>query len=134
MVKYTKDIYGGVCLNYNDKLRLLLNVLEDKMCEDIVILDISQTTIFGDFFVIATVESKNQMRAVVDQLIDSLKSLNEEVLYFDKNHELDWNIVDTGDIIFHIFTKKGREYYDLESLWYDLPRIDKSKIFQNQEV
>jgi ribosome-associated protein len=129
-----KNLNGGVFLKENHNLVNLLNVLEDKMCENTVILDIESTTIFGDYFVITTVKSKNQMRAVVDELVDYLKSVGEEVLYFDKDHELDWNVVDTGDIIFHIFTEKGREYYDLESLWYDLPRIDKNTILNKQEV
>lgn len=121
-------------MNIENKLALSLKILDDKMCSNLKVIDIKDTTIFGDFFVIATVNSPNQMRATVEALIDFLKKNDEEILYFDKNHDLDWNIVDCGDIIFHIFTKKGREYYDLENLWYDLPRVDVNNILQNQEV
>jgi ribosome-associated protein len=125
---------GGGFLTVENKLALTLKILDDKMCSNLTVIDIKNTTIFGDFFVIGTVDSSNQMRAVIDALTAFLKDNEEEVLYFDKNHDLDWNLVDCGDIIFHIFTKKGREYYDLENLWYDLPRLEVNSILQNQEV
>ncbi len=114
------------------KLSDVIKVLDDKLCEKITVLDIRKTTIFGDYFVIATVMSKNQMKAVVDELVDTIKNSGDEVLYYDKNPDLDWNIVDSGDFIIHLFTPKGREFYNLESLWYDLPRLNVDNILQNQ--
>ncbi|MDD5435662.1 MAG: ribosome silencing factor [Nitrospira sp.] len=98
--------------------------LEDKKALDILLLDVSEITTIADFFIIATGESKRQIKACsdyVDEVLSS-KGVNEHNLEGISN--LEWVLMDYGDIIIHIFDKEARLHYGLERLWGDAPMID----------
>ncbi len=98
-------------------------LLKDEDCH-LTILKMSQMSYMTDYFVIVSADSTVQMKAMRDRVLEVLKLAHHPIVFFDKNTDHDWMIVDAEEIVVHIFTKKARGFYDLESLWSDAEKID----------
>lgn len=108
----------------SSKLRKIVDVLLDKKCEDIVIVDLRRFNHICDFFVICNSFSHTQTEAVIYDL--KKLSKNEKkmgIKHVDFNPTSLWNVVDFGDVIVHIFDKERRKFYDLEGLWIDAKKL-----------
>ncbi|MDO4593886.1 MAG: ribosome silencing factor [Tissierellia bacterium] len=100
-----------------EKLEIIKKVLEDRKAEDIKIIDLKDRSSVADYFVIATASSVNHNRALADHIEENLAKENYKVLNVEGLREGNWVLMDISEIIVHIFTKKDRDYYDLEDLW-----------------
>ena len=72
---------------------------------------------FADCLIIATGTSTRQVMALADNLVKELKKIGYLAKIEGKNSSGNWMVVDTGDIIIHLFTPDEREYYAIEQLW-----------------
>jgi len=95
----------------------------EKKAEDLVVLDVSGISSFTDYFIIMSGRSTRHVQGLanaVDSALGSkrIKSANTEGL----NEGL-WVLIDYNDVVVHIFYKELREFYDLEGLWHDAPRV-----------
>ena len=100
-------------------------ILDDKKLEDIKVLDLEDITSLSDFFILATASSSPQMKAGADAVYKEFKE--EGILPYsgnDNTPESLWHLSDYGFLVIHIFTKEGREYYDLDKLWLDAKEIE----------
>lgn len=99
--------------------------MEEKKCEDIVILNLEKVNSYLSIFIIASVNSATQARAVSREIEKSLKEFKLGMGSQDKSSSLDsgWILLDYGEIIVHIMTKDARGYYDLEKLWGDAKKV-----------
>lgn len=100
-------------------------ILDNKKLEDIKILDLEDITSLSDFFILATASSSPQMKAGSDAVYKELKK--EGILPYSENDntpESLWHLSDYGFLVIHIFTKEGREYYDLDKLWLEAKEIE----------
>jgi len=111
-----------------DILRRVVDLIDQKEGENTVIVDMRSTPILTDYFVITTANSTPHMVALRDTIIEELKKLNHEILYYDKEKDHEWMIIDAGEIVFHIFTRKAREFYDLEGLWKNFEDLKDKEI------
>ncbi len=84
---------------------------------DIALIDISKSSSFTDFFVLATAESPLQFSALVRELEKSLKEHGADRRHHEGSKDVGWALIDFGDIVVHVFTPELREYYRLEELW-----------------
>ncbi len=100
-----------------NELKTLLKIMKDKEALDLVILDMRKTPLPTDYFVIATANSQIHMGALRDAIVEFFESNGHALIYFDKGTDYDWLLIDAGDIVVHVFTQRGREFYDLEGLW-----------------
>ncbi len=99
-------------------------VADNKKAENIVILDVSEVSSITDYFVIATGTSKPHLRAIIDEIKDSLqKDDNLKPRATDGSLQTAWIVLDYFDVIVHVMSAEVREHYDLEGLWGDVPRI-----------
>ncbi|MDN5342445.1 ribosome silencing factor [Oceanotoga sp. DSM 15011] len=92
-------------------------IMEKYDAEDIKIFDMEKSSLLVDYFVIVTGNSDTHMNALRDYVVKYLKENEIKLTYHDKTRGSDWLVVDTGNIIVHIFSRDGREFYDLDSLW-----------------
>ncbi len=111
--------------------RAIVDALEEKKAENILLLDLRPTGLQGqraehgdytitDYFVIATGNSDRQIRALADYLHEALKILHEKApSSVEGDAASGWVLVDYGDIIVHIMSEEQRAYYDLEGLYRD---------------
>lgn len=98
--------------------------LEDKKALDILVFDVSAITTIADYFIIATGEAKRQIKACSDHIDEVLASKGANAHHLEGISNLEWVLMDYGDVIIHIFDRDSREYYGLERLWGDAPEID----------
>lgn len=97
---------------------------DDKKAEEIVILDMREISPITDFMVVCSASSLPQLRAVRDEIEDKFREDHKlRPLAGDRNLESGWLIQHYGDVIVHIFLPEKREYYALEELFNDAPRV-----------
>lgn len=96
---------------------MAVDVLSDRQALDIVLLDISRTATFTDYFVIATAQSPLHFSALIEHLERELAAHAAHMRHAEGTADSGWALLDFVDVIVHIFTPEKREYYRLEELW-----------------
>ncbi len=95
----------------------------DKKAENIKILDLSKISGFTDYFVICSAMSDRQVKAIADGVERSMRKAGYRAITNEGHSDGRWVLIDFGDTVIHIFLDALRDYYDLESLWAEAPRI-----------
>jgi len=104
-------------------LQLALASLEDSKAEDIVTIDIAGKSALGDYMIVVTGRSSRHVMAIADHLISDLKDEGLGNARVEGLEAGDWVLIDTGDIIVHVFRPEIREFYNIERLWA-VPEIE----------
>ena len=102
--------------------------LDDKLAQNIEVIDVSEITDLGDYFVIATGNSSTQVRALADAAEEKAKEEGFTLHHREGYSGESWILLDFGDVIVHIFDRETREFYGLEHLWEDGKKIDITNI------
>ena len=105
------------------EVRLSVKAGQAKKGEDILVLDLRELTSFTDFFVIVTGNSSRQNAAIVESIEQDLKKQKTRPLGIEGKELAEWILMDYGDFVVHVFSRRAREYYSLEKLWGDAPRV-----------
>lgn len=113
-----------------EKAKKIASILDDKKAVDIAVVDIGKLTTLGDYFVIASGTSNTQVKALVDEVDKQFGSMGVEPLRIEGYQTSMWILMDYGDVIVHVFYQETREFYGLERLWGDAPRVDISDIIR----
>jgi ribosome-associated protein len=103
---------------------LCAQVAEDHKGKDILVLDLRGLTPIFDFFVIATGQSRRHIHTLAEETDAAMRAEGQERLSIQGYQASRWIVQDYGDVIVHVFDPDAREYYALEELWADAPRID----------
>lgn len=104
--------------------RYVVDVVEDRKAEDIVLLDLRPDTVIADFFVIANGTSERQLRALSDYVREDVKeNLREIPFSTEGTPESGWILMDYGSVVVHLFGSEQREYYDIEGLWSQVANV-----------
>nr|WP_245409926.1 ribosome silencing factor [Pararhizobium haloflavum] len=98
-------------------LHLILECLEDSKAEDIVTIDIAGKSALGDHMVVVSGRSNRHVSAICDQLIRQIKDAGLGTARVEGLATGDWVLIDTGDVIVHVFRPEIREFYNLEKMW-----------------
>ena len=100
-----------------DLLKVVIDSLEDDKAEDIVTIDLRGRSEMGDFMVIASGRSTRQVAAIAEKLADRLKQEHGILSKMEGKEAADWVLIDTGDVIVHVFRPEVRDFYQLEKMW-----------------
>jgi ribosome-associated protein len=95
----------------------ILSSLDDDKAEEVVQIDLRGKSAIGDFMVIASGRSTRQVAAMAEKLTDRLKQEYGIISKVEGKDTGDWVLIDTGDVIVHIFRPEVREFYQLEKMW-----------------
>lgn len=95
----------------------MVNFLEEKKGEDIILLDIRELADFAEFFVICSGTSDRMLQALVDDLTERVWKGDRLRGRLEGQPQDGWVLVDFGDIVVHLFSPDRRNYYRLEDLW-----------------
>ena len=95
----------------------------DKKAENLKILELTEISGFTDYFVICSGVSDRQVKAIADSVGGAMDSAGHDLLSAEGYGDGRWVLMDFGDIVVHVFLDALREYYDLENLWADAPRV-----------
>ena len=112
-------------MNSLEQARRIAAIAQDKLAEDVVILDMRPVCVFTDFFVVASGRNQRQTKAIFDEIHERLKH-DHRLLprATDGEREADWIVADYLDVVVHVFTPETRAYYRLEDLWGDVPNVE----------
>ena len=97
--------------------RAIVEVLEERKGEDILLLDIRDQAVFADFFVICSGTSERMLKALLDAVDEKITALFKRHARLEGHPQGGWVLADYGDVIVHIFSPDRRNYYRLEELW-----------------
>jgi len=103
-------------------LETVLASLDEDKAEDIVQIDLRGKTEIGDHMVICTGRSTRQVSAISEKLAQRIKDEYGHAVRIEGKESGDWVLIDTGDVIVHVFRPEVREFYQLEKMW--LPQAD----------
>lgn len=98
--------------------REVIKSLSDKHAEKIVALNLGESTTLADTFVLATANSDVHMNTLMETAKDALEELNLPVRVEGANSSR-WRLIDAGNLVVHIFSRQGRDYYGIERIWGD---------------
>jgi ribosome-associated protein len=99
------------------QLAAILKSLDDDKAEDIVQIDLRGKSAMGDYMVICSGRSSRQVSAIAEKLVDRLKQEHGVPSRIEGKETGDWVLIDTGDVIVHVFRPEVREFYQLEKMW-----------------
>ena len=88
-----------------------------------VLIDVSSLASYTDFIGIVSGRSDRQVDAIADGILAAMKGRGRSLLGQEGTGSGRWTLLDFGDVVFHVFYHPVREFYDLESLWIDAPRV-----------
>ncbi|MEP2531947.1 ribosome silencing factor [Shimia sp.] len=98
-------------------LARILSSLEEDKAEEIVQIDLRGKSAIGDYMVVCSGRSTRQVAALSEKLVQRLKSEFGRACKIEGKDTGDWVLIDTGDVIVHVFRPEVREFYQLEKMW-----------------
>jgi ribosome-associated protein len=115
---------GTLTLSSLDRAVLSARVASDNKGRDIVVLDMRSLTPLYDYFVIATGTSRWLAHTITEEVDAALREVGDQRLSVEGYESSSWIVQDYGDLMVHVFSPQAREYYGIEELWGDAPRVD----------
>lgn len=96
-----------------------MEILENKLGEDIILLDIKDIANFTDYFVIANGTSDRMLDSLSSSVLRGIKTKYQKNTQSEGIARSGWIVLDYGDVVVHLFSPDQRDYYRLEELWSD---------------
>jgi len=110
--------------DYLELARLAAHLAEDKKGSDIVILNVKRLTVVANYFLIVTVESWAQMKAVLDAIEESVREQEGvKPLRREGTKHGTWSVLDYGGLVVHVMMPEARTLYALERVWGEAKKI-----------
>ncbi len=106
-------------LSSKEMAQKAIKILDEKKAENIRVIDISNVSILGDYFIIAEGGNRNHLQALADYVEKELADSKVYPKQIEGYESANWVLMDYADIIIHIFDHENRLFYDLERIWRD---------------
>jgi ribosome-associated protein len=97
---------------------------DDKKATDLEILEVADVLAVVDLFLLVTTGSDRQLKAVAEAIEERARDEGRKPLRREGKPDSGWVLLDFGDVVCHLFSGEQRDFYSLERLWADAPRID----------
>ena len=94
-----------------------------KQAVDVTILDVHGLIVITDYFVICSGQTDRQIKTLVEEVEKAVRDIGEKPIRREGDTDSGWVLLDYIDVVVHVFAQQEREYYDLERLWRDAPRL-----------
>jgi len=110
-----------------------LNEIFARKAERVTAIDVRKLTSYTDIIIVITAASSRQVSSIAENIYINMKKVGNMPLGIEGIQEGTWALLDFGDVIIHIFNMETREFYDIEGLWSDAPRVDLSEFERHQD-
>jgi ribosome-associated protein len=107
-------------------LSMILSRLDDMKAEETVTIDLRGKSAFTDYMVVTTGRVNRHVGAIAENVAKGLKENGITSPHVEGMPNCDWVLIDSGDVIVHIFRPEVREFYNLERLWTQGPTVAKA--------
>lgn len=115
-------------VNSYEAVKVAYKALDDKMGIDISVIEIGDVSSLADYFIIASANNPNQLKAMADEVEEKLFKVGYKLSHSEGFQTKSWILLDFGDIVVHLFNKEDREFYNIERIWSD------AKFLSNEEL
>ncbi len=102
-------------------LKLILSRLDDMKAEETVTIDLRGKSAFSDYMVVTTGRVNRHVGAIAENVAKGLKETGIKAIHVEGLTNCDWVLINSGDVIVHVFRPEVREFYNLERLWTHNP-------------
>ncbi len=109
-------------MNSLELVKFAARLLDNKKAKDVAAIEVKGVTALADYFLVASGSSTTQVKALAEELEDKLSAQGMEPARVESTAV--WVLLDYHDVIVHIFTEETRDFYCLERLYADAPRLD----------
>ncbi len=99
----------------------VLHSLEFDKAEDLLVVDLADKSTLADQMIIASGRSARHVSALADHVVRSIREIGGKRTRVEGLPNADWVVIDTGDLIVHLFRPEVREFYNLERIWGSSP-------------
>ena len=106
-----------------EKARLCLEIIRERKAIDPILMEVGRLTSFTDYFLVASGASSRQVQAISQHMARRMREEGFKPIGIEGEQEGHWVLMDYGDVVVHIFYQPVREFYDLEGLWTEAPRV-----------
>lgn len=105
-------------------VKKIVKILDQKKGYDIEVLKVQELTTICDYFIIVSASNTNQTKALAEEVEEQLSRGKIEPRRIEGTQGAQWILMDYGDVIIHVFYQETREFYNIERLWKDAPRME----------
>jgi len=110
-------------LNPQEQMELAVQAVVDKKGVQPVVLDVRERVSYTDFIVLVSGRSDRHVQSLADAVVDAFAERRRKPIGVEGARG-QWTLIDFGDIVIHVFHHPMRDFYDLEGLWCDAPRVE----------
>ena len=103
-------------------------ILDDNKAQSITSINLKNKSYIADYMIIASGTSSRHLQSLSEIVVNELKKQGIENCRIEGRDSNDWKLVDTQDIIVHIFHPEKRKFYDLEKMWSEETPKEKAMI------
>lgn len=107
-----------------NKAIIAAQAADEKLGKDIAVIDVSNVMAIADIFVVVSGENERQVRAIVDEIDEKMSDAGFEPKRREGNREFRWVLLDYGLVVVHVQRTTERDFYGLDRLYADCPRIE----------
>ena len=104
--------------------RIAADAADSKKAQDIVTLDMRGLVTYTDHLVICTGQTPRQTKAIAEEVRRRMKEAGVIARRVEGEREGEWVLIDFLDVVFHCFTPQARDFYRLDRLWREAPRVE----------
>jgi ribosome-associated protein len=105
----------------NKTLNMVLSRLDDMKAEETVTIDLRGKSAFSDYMIVTSGRANRHVGAIAENVTKALKENGIKHIHVEGLSNCDWVVIDSGDVIVHVFRPEVREFYNLERLWTQGP-------------
>jgi ribosome-associated protein len=109
-----------------ETLKLILSRLDDMKAEETITIDLRGKSAFSDYMIVTTGRVNRHVGAIAENVAKGLKETGITSIHIEGLPNCDWVLIDSGDVIVHVFRPEVREFYNLERLWTQGPAAVKA--------
>ena len=106
-----------------DLLKIAYDAMDERLAEDLIVIDFRGQSAFLDYFIIGTARNNRMAKSIVDNVEDKVLEAGFDVRHCYNDSDSKWMLADLGSVVCHVFYDGEREVYNLEGLWKDLPIV-----------
>ena len=105
-------------------VKLAAKAAGEKKAQDILILDVANLLVITNYFLICSGKTSRQVKTISQFIQEKLDEQKTKPMGREGEDKGKWVLLDYGDVVIHVFTEEERNYYELERLWRDAPRVE----------
>jgi ribosome-associated protein len=111
-------------IDSREKAVLLCRFALEKKAYDLVLMEVRALTSIADYFIVCSGRSDRQAQSIAQGIEENMRGMGVRPQSVEGSARGQWILIDFSDVIVHVFYQPVREFYDLEGLWIDAPRVE----------